>query len=46
MTVMAGGVEREISKAVGVRVVRSRAWEREAKCPIEAMLNDIRVRRG
>ena len=41
---VSGGVEREVSKAVGVWIVGGRSWEREAKSPIEAVLNDVRIR--
>ena len=40
---VSGCVEREISEAVSVDVVRRRAWKREAECPIEAVLDDVRV---
>ena len=42
---VSGGVEREVKKAVGVWIVGGRSWEREAKSLIEAVLNDVRVRR-
>ena len=43
---MPGGVEREVSKPMCVRIVRRGSWEREAECPVEAVLNYVRIRRG
>ena len=43
ITAVSGCVEREISEAVSVGVVGRRAWEREAECPVEAVLDDVRV---
>ena len=44
ITAVSGCVEREVSESVGVRVVGRRAWEREAECPVQAVLDDVRVR--
>ena len=35
--------EARISESVGVRVVGRRVWEREAECPVKAVLDDVRV---
>ena len=42
---MSGGVEREVSKAMGVWIVGGGSWKREAQSPVEAVLNDVRIRR-
>ena len=43
---MAGGVERKVSEAVCVGIVWGWAWQRESQGPVEAVLDNVRVRGG